>query len=178
LNQLFVPQVSIAPTRRRRFLWVGFWTGPPVRHPFRKPDAFEGGARSREEAKSAAERIAKATLVEIEPRWARAWGRILIGQAPWPVAAAAENEPVTSEHGQTRSRVMGVRDECAPPGSRAALLGVSLGASLAELKQAFRRRALEAHPDHGGTATEFIELQRAYEELCVRAGRSKPKRKA
>src|SRR5271168_4766775 len=80
---LFAAVCSIAPTRRRRFLWAAWWTGAPMREPFRKPDAFQGGARTREEALAEAERVAGVRLVEIEPRWARAWGRLLVGQPAW-----------------------------------------------------------------------------------------------
>lgn len=79
MSDLFAPVCSIAPTKRRRFLWAAWWTGAPARDPFRKPDASSGGARTREEARLEAERAAGRSLVEIEPRWARAWARVLLG---------------------------------------------------------------------------------------------------
>jgi hypothetical protein len=51
-------------------MWVAWWTAPPAREPFRKPDAFSGGARSHEEALAQARRAAGVLLVEIEPYWA------------------------------------------------------------------------------------------------------------
>ncbi len=43
------------------------------------------------------------------------------------------------------------------------ILGVSPAASQEEIRTAFRRRALELHPDRSGTDSEpFLELQRAY----------------
>ncbi len=47
-------------------------------------------------------------------------------------------------------------------GTRArALLGVPEHASTLELRRAFRQRALQTHPDHGGNADAFAELVRA-----------------
>lgn len=46
------------------------------------------------------------------------------------------------------------------------VLGVTAKASPAEIKAAFRRRALELHPDQSGLESEpFLELQEAYEVL-------------
>src|SRR6187549_3501386 len=90
-SALFAPVCAIAPTRRRRFLWAAWWTAAPSRTPFRKPDAFAGGARTRAEALAAAERAANCHLTEIESGWARAWSNILIGKDPWP-ASRAESE--------------------------------------------------------------------------------------
>src|SRR3954451_10586603 len=90
---LFVASCSITTTRRRRFMWVAWWTAPPAREPFRKPDAFSGGARSHEEALAQARRAAGVLLVEIEPYWARAWARVLLGRPPWGVGA---KEPASS----------------------------------------------------------------------------------
>ena len=48
------------------------------------------------------------------------------------------------------------------------MLGLSAGASLPEIKAAFRERALTTHPDHGGDADEFRALYRAYERLLAK----------
>ncbi len=45
------------------------------------------------------------------------------------------------------------------------ILGVSKGASADEIKKAFRRSAIEHHPDKGGDEAKFKELNEAYEVL-------------
>ncbi len=45
------------------------------------------------------------------------------------------------------------------------ILGVSKGASADEIKKAFRRAAIEHHPDRGGDEAKFKELNEAYEIL-------------
>lgn len=45
------------------------------------------------------------------------------------------------------------------------VLGVSKDASADELKKAFRRAAVEHHPDRGGDETKFKEINEAYEVL-------------
>ncbi len=45
------------------------------------------------------------------------------------------------------------------------VLGVSKGASADELKKAFRRAAIEHHPDKGGDEAKFKEINEAYEVL-------------
>src|SRR5262249_19293213 len=144
---LFAPACSITKTRRRRFLWAAWWTGPPSREPFRKPDASNGGARTREEALGEAERAAGRPLVETEGLWARAWARILVGEAPW------------TERLKPEERSPGRLPERAPT-SAWAVLGIDRGASLADIKRAFRKRALETHPDRGGDAEAFKEAKR------------------
>jgi DnaJ-class molecular chaperone len=47
------------------------------------------------------------------------------------------------------------------------ILRISLPISQAGLKQAFKRAALNAHPDHGGTQEKFLQLQEALE--CLKA---------
>ena len=44
-------------------------------------------------------------------------------------------------------------------------LRVDPGADAEEIEQAYRRRVMEAHPDHGGSAAEFQAVRAAYEEL-------------
>jgi hypothetical protein len=80
-------------------MWVAWWTAPPAREPFRKPDAFSGGARSPEDALVQARRAAGVPLVEIEPYWARAWARVLLGRPPWGVRA----EGAASSRAHSRS---------------------------------------------------------------------------
>lgn len=45
------------------------------------------------------------------------------------------------------------------------VLGVAKGASADEIKKAFRRAAIEHHPDKGGDETKFKEVNEAYEVL-------------
>src|SRR5271170_3629074 len=45
------------------------------------------------------------------------------------------------------------------------VLGVGKDASADEIKKAFRRQAVEHHPDRGGDETKFKELNEAYEVL-------------
>jgi hypothetical protein len=154
MSELSTAVCSIASTQRRRFFWAAWWTGAPQYAPFRKPDASHGGARSREEALREAERQAGRHLVAIEPYWARAWNRILRGETPPP---PPEHAPQARASAQARS-----------PTSAWTLLGLAPDATLAELKRAFRARALETHPDRGGDAEHFRAVQRAYERLSAR----------
>lgn len=45
------------------------------------------------------------------------------------------------------------------------LLGISKGASADEIKKAFRKAAIEHHPDRGGDEAKFKEINEAYEVL-------------
>ena len=163
MAELYAPVCSIAPTRRRRFFWAAWWKAPPVQEPFRPPDASGGGARTRVEALRAAEAAAGRRLVEVDGRWARAWSRVLAGDPPWTLADARRAE------GDAHARP---RAAARPPlTSIWTTLGVPATATLAEIKAAFRKRALETHPDHGGEAPAFRTLRAAYAEACKRRKR-------
>jgi hypothetical protein len=155
---LFAPACSITTTKRKRFFWAAWWTGAPAHVPFRKPDASDGGAGSREEALAAAEAKAGFALVEIDPLWARAWMRILRGEPAWPSKASREPR---------RARA----PRAASPESIWTLLGVSRDVTERELKAAYRKRALETHPDHGGDEATFRRVVRAYAEAQKRIRR-------
>lgn len=150
MPDLAVAVCSITPTQRRRFFWAAWWTGEPTERPFRKPDASGGGARTAEQALAEAERIAARHLVLIEPYWARAWNRVLRGERPppRPVPRPAPRRPAARSAWET--------------------LGLAPGASVPAIKAAFRRRAFETHPDYGGDAAAFREVQRAYERLLAK----------
>jgi hypothetical protein len=156
-SALFAPVCAIAPTRRRRFLWAAWWTAAPSRKPFRKPDAYAGGARTRAEAQAAAERAANCKLTEIESSWARAWSNVLIGKDPWPPArgASANDEAPRAREKSNATSIWQT-------------LGLEPSATLAEIKQAYRARALATHPDRGGTAVAFRAVQSAYEAALKR----------
>jgi hypothetical protein len=54
-----------------------------------------------------------------------------------------------------------------------AVLLLPLTASLQEIKQAYRRQALQAHPDHGGSHAAMVSLNRGY-ELALEKGAGHP----
>ena len=45
------------------------------------------------------------------------------------------------------------------------VLGVKMGASEDEIKKAYRKKAMETHPDRGGDAEKFKEINAAYDAL-------------
>ncbi len=47
------------------------------------------------------------------------------------------------------------------------VLGLSSDATLNEVKKAFRRIAMQLHPDHGGDAKAFAELKNAFEQAVL-----------
>mgnify|MGYP003303003705 CR=1 FL=1 len=49
-------------------------------------------------------------------------------------------------------------------------LGVEKSASAAQIKKAYRKKALRMHPDKGGDPEEFKKLQAAYDGLVDRRG--------
>lgn len=163
---LAIAVVSIAPTARRRFFWAVWWSAQPTRRPLTKPDASSGGARTREEALSAAERAAARPLSEIDPVWARAWKRTLRGEPPFtPVEEALLD-------GKPREP----RPRAPQPESIWTILGIPESSTAAEVKRAYKARALVTHPDRGGDVDAFRAVQRAYEAALARAAR--PKRRA
>jgi hypothetical protein len=147
---------SITRTKRRRFLWCAWWTGEPSAEPFRPPDAWSGGARTEEEAQALAESAAGRPLQKIDGHWAGAWVRVRAGLPPFADRARRT-----------------VASKGPPPDSPHAILGVTPGAPLEELKAAFRRKALEHHPDRGGDPAAFIAVKRAYDGLVRRRTRGR-----
>lgn len=148
---------SIATTQRRRFFWAAWWTEPPCERPFRKPDASNGGAVTWEEAKAEAEVAAGRTLSVIDPRFARAWMRVLRGQAP-----------ELPREGTSRSKPKLEPDAESTRLSAWALLGLTPDADIDQIKRAYRKRALETHPDRGGDAEVFRAVQGAYERALAK----------
>lgn len=158
MSELSTAVCSITPTQRRRFFWAAWWTHTPRYAPFQKPDASNGGALTLEQALAEAERTAGRHLVLIESHWARSWKRVLRGEAsPTPPPPASEKRRPE----RARSAATAV--------SSWSLLGISAGAPISEIKRAYRKRALETHPDQGGDVDVFREVQRAYEKLIAAA---------
>ena len=152
-------------------MWVAWWTAPPAREPFRKPDAFSGGARSHGEALAQARRAAGVVLVEIEPYWARAWARVLLGRPPW--GARADGATSSSAHTRSRGRSTTATTNAASTTTTSIwqTLGITAGATADDLKRAFRQRALATHPDRGGDAEAFRRVQTAFKEAQRRIAR-------
>jgi hypothetical protein len=172
--------VAIAKTKRRRFLWCAWWSSAPTRKPYRKPDAWAGGALSEEEAIAEAERVAGRPLRLIESEWAGAWVRIRAGLPPWfersqergAESAASASAPSGESAGDAVDGTQGRMH----PDDPHVVLGVPRGASLDEVKRAFRKAVLEAHPDLGGDAAAFRRIKRAYDRLTsprTNAGRAR-----
>lgn len=151
---------AIARTKRRRFLWCVWWTGEPTAKPFRPPDAWGGGAKTEDEARTLAERAAGMPLELIDGHWAGAWKRIRAGSTPFPKKSARP-----SSAGDASA------DERARPVDPYVLLGVDATASLDDVKTAFRKKALEHHPDHGGSPEAFMRIKRAYDAIVKRRAR-------
>jgi hypothetical protein len=149
---------AIARTKRRRFLWCVWWTGEPTAKPFRPPDAWGGGAHTEDEARALAERAAGMPLELVDGHWAGAWKRIRAGRAPFPTRAP---------------RPASATEERARPADPFAVLGVDASASLDDVKAAFRKRALEHHPDQGGSPESFMRIKRAYDAILRRRARKR-----
>ena len=157
-------------------MWAAWWTAPPTREPFRKPDAFSGGARSPEEALAQARHAAGVPLVEIEASWARAWARLLIGRPPWGVRAKGAGGSSAHRRPGDRATATSADAATATPTSIWETLGITAHATADELKRAFRQRALATHPDRGGDAEAFRQVQRAFKEAQRRIARRRPAR--
>ena len=155
--------VAYAKTKRRRLLWCAWWTGEPTVKPFRPPDAWGGGAHTEDEARAMAERAAGMPLVMIDGHWAGAWKRVLAGRPPFP------KEGPTEQGGGPRAE--GAASTRTRPVDPHALLDIDATASLAQVKAAFRKKALEHHPDVGGSAEAFMAIKRAYDGIVKRRAR-------
>ncbi len=164
MTDLILPVCSITTTKRRRFFWAA-WSTQPRHAPFKKPDASGGGEASHEDALAAAEREMGSSVVLIDPLWARAWIRVLRGEPPWP--SKASREPRSS----ARPNNVVLED------SVWSILGVTRDVSPEALKAAYRKRALETHPDQGGDEGTFRRVVRAYAEAERRLRKPRPRAK-
>lgn len=154
MAELTTAVCSITSTQRRRFFWAAWWTEAPCHTPFRKPDAANGGARSREAALAEAEKMTGRHLTLIEGYWARAFICVMRGQPVPPLPAAKPAQPA-------RERAQ----------SAWTVLGVEPGASAQEIRRAFHAKALQTHPDQGGDAERFRAVMRAFERLTRKGKR-------
>jgi len=142
---------ALAKTKRKRFLWCAWWTGEPTAKPFRPPDAWGGGAFTREEAQVLAEKAAGRPLSPVDDHWAGAWKRSLAGLEPFP-----------------KHTVRAPRSSSERPVDPFMVLGLTGDATSEAVKLAFRKKALEHHPDQGGDAEAFIAARKAYESIVKR----------
>ncbi len=149
---------ALARTKRKRFIWCAWWTGEPTAKPFRAPDAWGGGASTEEEGKLLAERAAGMPLELVDGHWAGAWKRIQAGMAPFPKRSAS---PTVASEDRAR------------PVDPYVLLGIDPKATLDDVKAAFRKKALEHHPDQGGTSDAFMAIKRAYDGIVKRRTRAR-----
>lgn len=98
-------------------------------------------------------------MQEIDGSWARAWSNLLVGSEPWPTHGAAADPPLI------RARSTPNKD------SIWQTLGLAPSATVAEIKAAYKQRALVVHPDQGGSSESFRALHAAYEAALKRRAR-------
>lgn len=82
-----------------------------------------------------------------------AWKRIIAGLEPFP------------------KRVPSSRSEQPASVDPYEVLGMTSAATLAEVRLAFRKKALEHHPDQGGDPESFLAARRAYEAIVKKRAR-------
>ena len=105
-----------------------------------------------------------AVLVEHEMPGAQL-GQRLPFETP-DIGFGADRDGAGDEYGPTGYGVAG-RD---PAAAAFAELGVSAGATVEEVKSAYRRRVKETHPDQGGDEDEFKRVREAYTTAKKHAG--------
>ncbi len=59
----------------------------------------------------------------------------------------------------------GITDDLSHDPQLLKVLGLSIGATDAMIKKRFRQLAHHFHPDHGGSAKDFIDIKEAYDRL-------------
>ena len=138
-----------------------------------------GQFRDRDEAESAfLDRLAtNPALGSVAERWAaaaedvlsdrKARARFLLhGLMTGGIAAYADKILLgrEAEERWARERTRAASWPAGIPSTAFSTLGLSTGASLAEIKFAFRKRALILHPDRGGDVTSMSALNAAYED--------------
>ncbi|KYF66851.1 J domain-containing protein [Sorangium cellulosum] len=175
-----------------RYTWCAWWRAKPTREAPTRPDGL-GGAASRESGLADAERIARAfgrtgPIEELPSAWAR-WAR----SGEWPeerAARMAEEERRWREiHAEVDAEIRAraerdahearrriedalrrLRGDPAADAAALAALGLAHGATAADVRRAYRQRALVAHPDRGGSHEGFLELTTARDRALAVVG--------
>jgi DnaJ-domain-containing protein 1 len=137
-----------------------------------------GEYRDRDEAEAAfLERIAtNPALREVVQRWAANSADVLsdrnartrfllLGALTGGLAAYADDLLLRRAHDEEQARARARAALWSASGPRTAFntLGLPTIASIAEIKAAYRRMAVEMHPDRGGDHTSMVNLNAAYE---------------
>jgi hypothetical protein len=139
-----------------------------------------GQYRDRGEAEAAfLERLStNPTLREAAGRWAvgaadilsdrKARAKFLLaGVSTGGLAPYADDILRRREEEEERSRVRSALLSMGVPHSAFTVLGLHSFASLEEIKAAYRRRALQLHPDRGGDHASMVKLNAAYEDAVL-----------
>jgi hypothetical protein len=148
------------------YFWAAWWTSSGLAvNP--TPDAHGltekiEDAHARGRAAILEARGPRASVLRVEAELAVQAARIVRPASDGYYSGAAwwGEDPAWQQHGaSSRARSRGA----AGPGPRPWLdvLGLSWPCSAAEVRRAYRRLALERHPDRGGTATAFDALTKA-----------------
>mmetsp|Transcript_69558 Transcript_69558/g.123027 ORF Transcript_69558/g.123027 Transcript_69558/m.123027 type:complete len:793 (-) Transcript_69558:117-2495(-) len=98
--------------------------------------------------------------------------RFMVAAAVQPVQPEADGQSMEIHSGTANSSCS---DEAAPSDGSSngqenahgyyAVLGISVDAGAAQIRQAYRHRVLQTHPDKGGSAEDFLKVVEAFEAL-------------
>jgi hypothetical protein len=157
------------------YFWAAWWTSSGlVTTP--TPDAH-GLADKVEEAHAHARaailkaRGPRAAVLQVEAELGAQAARLVRPASEGYYAGAAwwGDDPAWQHGASSRARSSG-RGEPGPRGWLA-VLELSWPCSAADVRRAYRRLALQRHPDHGGTNEAFTRLTEAYELAVKEVGR-------
>lgn len=172
------------------YTWCAWWTGEPCMAPFTPPDAF-GGAPSRADVPGLVQQVASAVaeLKWLPAYWAQEWRNVQRHGVEARAQVHAQHEhqrqewereareraadPLWQWHvRQQAAQWVAFRDsltDAATP-EWAALLGLSLPFTEADLAAAWKAKAFDAHPDRGGSHDAFVALGRARDAAIAYLG--------